>query len=107
MNGVKWANYMHWVEWVECLCVGKFVDWAESPECLCVGKFVDLAECLCVGKFVDWVECLCVGKFVDWAECLCVSLVYRFRGWAKSFPLLSGVCPPAQDDSSQKRAAIR
>ena len=36
-----------------------------------------------------------------------VSLVYRFRGWAKSFPLLSGVYSPAEDDSPQKRTAIR
>ena len=37
----------------------------------------------------------------------CVSLVYRFRGWAKSFPLLSRVCTPAKDDTPQKRTAIR
>ena len=36
-----------------------------------------------------------------------VSLVYRFRGWAKSFPLLSRVYTPAEDDSLQKRTAIR
>ena len=36
-----------------------------------------------------------------------VSLVYSFRGWAKSFPLLSRVYTPAEDDSPQKRTAIR
>ena len=37
----------------------------------------------------------------------CVSVVYRFRGWAMSFPLLLIVCTPAKDDSPQKRTAIR
>ena len=35
-----------------------------------------------------------------------VSLVYRFRGRARSGPLLSGVYSPAED-SSQRRTAIR
>ena len=37
----------------------------------------------------------------------CVSVVYRFRGWAMSFPLLSRVYTPAEDDLLQKRTAIR
>ena len=38
---------------------------------------------------------------------LIVLLVYRFHRWASSFPLLSRVYTQAEDDSPQKRTAIR